>query len=61
MGILFFGILPLEKVVFFLVTNVLLTFGLTLLLANVSQERTAEIKNQVQAWKEKRNINPQAR
>jgi len=38
-GILFFGILPLEEVVFFFITNVLITFGMTLLLANVSRER----------------------
>jgi lycopene beta-cyclase len=60
-GILFFGILPLEEIVFFFVTNALITFGMTLLLANVSQERFAEIKNQLQNWREKRNINPQAR
>ena len=61
-GILFFGILPLEEVIFFFITNILITFGMTLLLTNVSQERVAEIKGQVQAWKEKRrNINPQAR
>ncbi|HSO13082.1 MAG TPA: lycopene cyclase domain-containing protein, partial [Anaerolineales bacterium] len=29
-GILFFGILPLEEVVFFFITNVLITFGMTL-------------------------------
>jgi lycopene cyclase domain-containing protein len=67
-GILFFGILPLEEVVFFFITNVLITFGMTLLLANVSQERFAEIKDQVQAYLErrrrkrtKRSVNPQAR
>jgi lycopene cyclase domain-containing protein len=60
-GILFFGILPLEEVVFFFITNVLITFGMTLLLANVSQERYAEIKDQMQAWKEKLKVNPQAR
>jgi lycopene beta-cyclase len=61
-GILFFGILPLEEVVFFFITNILITFGMTLLLTNVSQERLAEIKDQVRAWKEKRrDINPQAR
>lgn len=38
-GILFFWILPLEEVVFFFITNVLITFGTTLLLANVSRER----------------------
>lgn len=53
-GILFFGILPLEEVVFFFITNVLIVFGLTLLLASVSQERFAETKSQLQAWKAKR-------
>lgn len=43
-GVLFFGILPLEEVVFFFITNILLTFGMTLLLANVSQERLLELK-----------------
>ena len=52
-GILFFGILPLEEVVFFFVTNILITFGMTLLLANVSQKRFTEIKNQIQSWREK--------
>ena len=55
-GTLFFGILPLEEVIFFLITNVLVTFGLTLLLANVSQERFAEIRAQLQSWKKKRLI-----
>lgn len=60
-GILFFGILPLEEVVFFFLTNILLTFGLTLLLANVSRERFGEIKSQIRTWKERRSVNPQAR
>jgi len=51
-GVLFFGILPLEEVVFFYITNVLITFGLTLLLANVSEGRLSDIKKQVSAWKE---------
>ena len=55
-GILFFGILPLEEVIFFFITNVLITFGLTLLLADVSQERFAEIRAQLQSWKKKRLI-----
>jgi lycopene cyclase domain-containing protein len=65
-GILFFGILPLEEVVFFFITNIMITFGMTLLLANVSQERFAEVKNQVQAYPERRRrrkeraVNPQA-
>jgi lycopene cyclase domain-containing protein len=53
-GILFFGILPLEEVLFFFITNVLITFGITLLLAHVSQERLAEIKKQFQAYPERR-------
>jgi len=51
-GILFFGILPLEEVVFFFITNVLIVFGMTLLLANVSEGRVAEIKEQLRAWRE---------
>jgi lycopene cyclase domain-containing protein len=51
-GVLFFGILPLEEVVFFYITNVLITFGMTLLLANVSEGRVAEIKEQFRAWRE---------
>ena len=57
-GILFFGILPLEEVVFFFITNVLITFGITLLLANVSQERFAEIKEQVRGRKERQVVEP---
>lgn len=59
-GILFFGILPLEEVVFFFITNVLIVFGMTLLLANVSQGRFAGIKDQVRSWREKRKVDPQA-
>jgi lycopene cyclase domain-containing protein len=58
-GILFFGILPLEEAVFFFITNVLLTFGMTLLLANVGQERFTEIRKQFQAWKAKQRSHPQ--
>ena len=58
-GVLFFGILPLEEVVFFFVTNVLITFGMTLLLANVSVDRFAEIKNQLRGWRE-RALHPQS-
>ena len=60
-GILFFGILPLEEVVFFFITNALIVFGMTLLLANVSEGKFAEIKEQLSAWKAKRAINPQRR
>ena len=60
-GILFFGILPLEEVVFFFITNVMIIFGMTLLLSSVSQERFAEIKQQIRGWKKKRVVNPQGR
>jgi lycopene beta-cyclase len=38
-GILFFGILPLEEVVFFFITNTLIAFGMTLLLSNIGRQR----------------------
>jgi lycopene cyclase domain-containing protein len=50
-GMLFFRILPIEEVVFFFITNILIVFGVTLLLANVSEGRFAEIKKQLQAWR----------
>ena len=50
-GILFFGILPLEEVVFFFITNALIINGMTLLLANVSQERFAVIKQTIAKWR----------
>ncbi len=50
-GILFFGILPLEEVLFFFITNVLIINGMTLLLANVSQERFATIKQTIAKWR----------
>lgn len=60
-GILFFGILPVEEALFFFITNVLLACGMTLLLANASQERFAELKTLIRAWKEKRTVKPQVR
>ena len=60
-GVVFFGILPLEEVVFFFITNVLTVFGMTLLLAANSQDRFAAIKRQLREWKAKRGINPLAR
>ncbi len=55
-GILFFGILPLEEVVFFFITNVLITFGLTLLLANVSEGKVAEIRESDQGVEREADI-----
>lgn len=60
-GVLFFGILPLEEVLFFFVTNTLLTFGMTLLLAHVSQERLAGVREQVKVWRERRAADLQSR
>jgi lycopene cyclase domain-containing protein len=54
-GVLFFGILPLEEVVFFFITNVLITFGMTLLLANVSQGRVAELKQLIGRMRRNKN------
>ena len=57
-GVLFFGILPLEEVVFFFITNMLITLGMTLLLSNVSQKRFAEIRKQVRGWRENQVFDP---
>ena len=43
-GILFFGILPLEEVLFFFITNILITFGMTLLLSNIGRQRFSDWK-----------------
>jgi lycopene cyclase domain-containing protein len=42
---IFIGNLPIEEVVFFVITVVLISFGMTLLLADVSQERLNELKS----------------
>jgi lycopene cyclase domain-containing protein len=44
-GILFFGILPLEEVVFFFITNVLVAFGMTLLLSSIGGQRFNDWKS----------------
>ena len=44
-GILLFGILPLEEVVFFFITNLLITFGMTLLLSDHGRARFAGWKS----------------
>jgi len=51
-GIHFFKILPLEEMVFFFITNVLIINGMTLLLANVSQERFNELKQTILKWRD---------
>ncbi len=42
------GVLPLEEFLFFLMTNVLLTFGVVLLVARVSHERFAALRQWLQ-------------
>jgi lycopene cyclase domain-containing protein len=42
---IFIGNLPIEEAVFFMVTVILISFGITLLLAKVSQERLKELKS----------------
>lgn len=44
-GILFFGILPLEEVVFFFITNILVAFGVTLLLSDIGRKRFNDWKS----------------
>lgn len=41
-GIRFFNILPVEEVLFFFITNVLIGFGLTLMLSDLSRKRFAD-------------------
>jgi lycopene cyclase domain-containing protein len=43
-GILFFGILPLEEVVFFFITNLLIAFGMTLLLSDEGRQKWEKIR-----------------
>jgi lycopene cyclase domain-containing protein len=50
-GILFFGVLPLEEVLFFFITNVLIINGMTLLLAHLGQERFIELKHTIAKWR----------
>ena len=42
---IFIGNLPIEEAVFFVITVVLISFGITLLLADISQERLEELKS----------------
>jgi lycopene beta-cyclase len=52
------GVLPIEEAIFFLVTNVLLVFGLTLVLDQESEERVPAI---VRRWLQQRKIAIQVR
>lgn len=44
------GVLPIEEFLFFLMTNALIVFGMTLVLANVSHVRYRSWKQQVKLW-----------
>ena len=44
---IFIGNLPIEEAVFFVITVVLISFGITLLLADVSQKRLEELKSRL--------------
>ncbi len=44
------GVLPVEEALFFLVTNVLVVFGVTLLLARDSQARGLELAHRLRHW-----------
>jgi putative membrane protein len=50
-GLLLGGILPVEEFLFFLLTNTLVTFGITLVLAQASHERIRKLKNRLRAEK----------
>jgi putative membrane protein len=43
LGVKLFGVLPLEEMVFFLMTNLLITFGVTLVLSPQGQERASRL------------------
>jgi lycopene cyclase domain-containing protein len=48
------GILPFEEFLFFLITNTLVVFGMTLFLAAESQMRLAQVKNMIIRWRVRR-------
>lgn len=50
-GIMVGGVLPIEEVVFFLVTNALVTLGLILVWAPESRERLNKILARIRKWK----------
>ena len=45
LGILFVDILPLEEVLFFFITNVLIGFGMTLMLSTLGRKRFEDWKS----------------
>lgn len=49
------GILPFEEFLFFLITNTLVVFGMTLFLSAESQERLVQVKTAVTQWRASRS------
>jgi lycopene cyclase domain-containing protein len=47
LNLLLFGVLPVEEFIFFLITNVLIVFGVTLALAEESKERMAHFRSRL--------------
>ena len=45
------GILPVEEFLFFLLTNTLVTFGITLVMAQASHERFGQIRRRLGEWR----------
>lgn len=54
LGLLLGGILPVEEFVFFLLTTVLITFGLTLLWAGESHERIGRLGRGLDGWRRRK-------
>ncbi|MCA9970749.1 MAG: lycopene cyclase domain-containing protein [Anaerolineales bacterium] len=50
------GVLPIEEFIFFLLTNVLIVFGLTLALAAESRDRLAWLQNRLTAFRQQRTL-----
>jgi putative membrane protein len=55
-GLLFLKVLPIEEIIFFFITNVLIIFGMTLLLANESKPRLEQIKAQLRRLRDRGSI-----
>ena len=50
------GVLPIEEFIFFLLTNVLLTFGMTLLLSVESHKRIGTLRQKWLAWRSQTTV-----
>jgi lycopene cyclase domain-containing protein len=50
---IFIGSLPIEEAIFFLLTNILVGFGMTLLLAQESAERARSLSSKLHGWRQR--------